>query len=243
MARKPSRDSTDREFRAHSDDSAPRPDDADGMTITSAPPRTTAEDGRTAGRRTMVTLAVIYLGFFVALMATGADREPDANPAKLIAGYDTSHLAVELATYATVVAGAVIVFFGAALRSALVVRTRRWTADVALLGFALMALTLVTWAISALALYYAVDSGDTGVVRALNILDTENFPFAMLAMTCTLIAVGITARAEKALPTWLCWASIVLGVLSPLGPLAFTPFVLFAIWTVVVAATVRISDS
>jgi len=188
----------------------------------------------------MVTLAVIYLGIFAVLMATGADREPDADPAKVIADYGTSHLAIEIFTYTAVVAGAVLVFLGAAIRSALVLRTRRWTADVAMLGFVVMALTLVTWAISSLALYYAVDSGNTGVVRALNILDTENFPFAMLGMACALLAVGVTALAEQALPTWLCWASILLGVLSPLGPLAFAPFVLFAIWTVVVAATVRL---
>jgi hypothetical protein len=212
------------------------------MTMTSTPPRSTAVDGPHAGRRTMVTLAVIYLGLFVVLMATGADREPDANPAKLIAGYDTSHLAIEIFTYAAVVAGAVIIFLGAALRSALVARTRRWTADVAMLGFVVMGMTLVTWAISSLALYYAVDSGDTGVVRALNILDTENFPFAMLGMACAFTAVGVTALREQALPTWLCWASIVLGVLSPLGPLAFAPFVLFAIWAVVVAATIRVSE-
>ena len=213
------------------------------MTITSTSPGTTrATEGPLPGRRTMVTLAVIYLGLFVVLMATGADRGPDADPAKLIADYDTSHVAIELLTYATVVAGAVLVFFAAALRSALIVRTRRWTADAVMIGFALMALTLVAWAISALALYYAVDSGDTGVVRALNILDTENFPFAMLGMTCALVSVGVTALAEKALPTWLCWATIVLGVLSPLGPLAFAPFVLFAIWTVVVAATIRLQQ-
>jgi hypothetical protein len=187
----------------------------------------------------MVTLAVIYLGFFGLLMASGADREPDADPAKLIAGYDTSATVIHLVTYSTVVAGAVLIFFGAALRSALAVRTRRWTADVAFLGFVLMALTLVTWAISALALYHAVDIGDVGVVRAINVIDTTNFPLAMLSMSCAMVGVGVTALRERALPTWLCWASIVLGVLSPLGPLAFAPFVLFAIWTVVVAATVR----
>jgi hypothetical protein len=235
--------STAPEFSARSDVSQNCFNEACCMTITSAHPRTTAVDGPTAGRRTMVTLAVIYLGFFVGLMATGADREPDANPAKLIADYATSHLAIEIVTYAAVVAGAVLVFLGAALRSALALRTRRWTADVAFLGFVLMALTLVTWAISALALYYAVDSGDAGVVRALNILDTENFPFAMLSMTCAMVGVGVTALREQALPTWLCWASIALGVMSPLGPLAFAPFILFAIWTVVVAATVRLSHA
>ncbi|WP_344043850.1 hypothetical protein [Nocardioides panacihumi] len=213
------------------------------MAITSTPPRSTSLDGPLAGRRTMVTLAVIYLGFFAFLMASGADREPDADPAKLIADYDINATVIEMVTYSTVVAGAVLVFLGAALRSALTLRTRRWTAEVALLGFVLMALTLVTWATSALALYHAVDIGDTGVVRAINVIDTTNFPLAMLSMCCAMIGVGVTAMREQALPTWLCWASIVLGAMSPLGPLAFAPFVLFAIWTVVVAATVRLSDA
>src|SRR6478735_4980172 len=213
------------------------------MTITSSPPRSTALDGPHAGRRTLVTLAVIYLAFFVLLMATGADREPDADPAKLIADYDISQSMIQVFTYATVVAAVVLVFLGAALRSALTVRTRRWTADVAFLGFVLMALTLVTWAISALALYHAVDIGNIGVVSAINVIDTTNFPLAMLSMTCAMSGVGITALRSHALPTWLSWASIVLGVMSPLGPLTFAPFILFAIWTVVVAATVRLSDA
>jgi hypothetical protein len=213
------------------------------MTITSTSPRSTALDGPHAGRRTMVTLAVIYLGFFAFLMATGADREADADPGKLIADYDISATLIQIVTYSTVVAGVVLVFLGAALRSALVLRTRRWTADVAFLGFVLMALTLVTWAVSALALHHAVDIGDTGVVRAINVIDTTNFPLAMLSMSCAMIGVGVTALREHALPTWLCWASVVLGVMSPLGPLAFAPFFLFAIWTVVIAATVRLSDA
>jgi hypothetical protein len=191
----------------------------------------------------MVTLAVIYLGFFGFLMASGADREPDADPSKLIADYNVSATVIQVVTYSTVVAGVVLIFFGAALRSALVVRTRRWTADVAFLGFVLMALTLVTWAISALALYHAVDIGDVGVVRAINVIDTTNFPLAMLSMSCAMVAVGVTALREQALPTWLSWATIALGVMSPLGPLAFAPFLLFAIWTVVLAATVRLSET
>ncbi len=33
-------------------------------------------------------------------MATGADREPDANPAKLIADYDISATVIQIVTYA-----------------------------------------------------------------------------------------------------------------------------------------------
>ena len=211
------------------------------MTITSTSSAPTTLDGPRASRRILVALAVIYLGFFVVLMATGADREPDADPSRLIADYDTSRTMIQIVTYSTVVAGTILVFLGAALRSVLTLRSRRWTADVAFLGFVLMGLTLVTWAISSLALFHAVDIGDTGVVRAINIIDTTNFPLAMLSISCAMIGVGVTALPDRTLPTWLCWASIVLGAMAPLGPLAFAPFFLFAIWTVVVAATVRLS--
>jgi hypothetical protein len=212
------------------------------MTITSTSSAPTTLDGPRAGRRILVALAVIYLGFFVVLMATGADREPDADPSRLIADYDTSRTMIQIVTYSTVVAGTILVFLGAALRSVLTRRSRRWTADVAFLGFVLMGLTLVTWAISSLALFHAVDIGDTGVVRAINIIDTTNFPLAMLSMSCAMIGVGVTALPDRTLPTWLCWASIVLGAMAPLGPLAFAPFFLFAIWTVVIAAMARLSE-
>ena len=58
------------EFRAGSDVLSRGWNEAGRMTITSTPPRSTALDGPHAGRRTMVTLAVIYLGFFALLMAT-----------------------------------------------------------------------------------------------------------------------------------------------------------------------------
>ena len=212
------------------------------MTITSTPSAPTTVDGPRASRRILVALAVIYLGLFVVLMATGADREPDADPSRLIADYDTSRTMIQIVTYSTVVAGTILVFLGAALRSVLTLHSRRWTADVAFLGFVLMGLTVVTWAISSLALFHAVDIGDTGVVRAINIIDTTNFPLAMLSMSCAMIGVGVTALPDRTLPTWLCWASIVLGAMAPLGPLAFAPFFLFAIWTVVIASTARLSE-
>jgi len=213
------------------------------MTTTSTPRRTTPSDGSLEGRRILVTLGVIYLGLFVVLIGTSSDRSPNDDPTKLITDYKTGDTTIEVITYATVVAGIVLVFYGAALRSALVARTRRWTADAALLGFVVMALSVVGFAVTGLALHHAVDIGNPQVVQAINILDTTNFPLAMLGMSCAMIGVGLSARGETTMPTWLCWASIVLGVMAPLGPLGFAPFVLFPVWVVVVAAFVRLSDS
>ena len=214
------------------------------MTTTQAqaPFTRTTHDPRPS-RRLIVGLALVYLAFFVVLMATGADRSADDDPVKLIADYGISDLAIQLVTYGAVVAAAVLVFLGSALRSLLVARIRHWTADVAMLGFVVMAVTIVSFAITSLALHHAVEVGNSTVVQAVNVLDTTNFPLAMLAMTCAMVGTGVTALRERALPTWLCWASIALGVLSPLGPLAFAPFVLFPLWAVAVAATVRLSDA
>ena len=80
------------------------------------------------------------------------------------------------------------------------------------------------------------------VARSPALLRTaSNFPIAMLALTCAMVGTGITALREQMLPRWLCWASIALGVMAPLGELAFAPFVLFPVWTVVVAGTIHLS--
>jgi hypothetical protein len=191
------------------------------------------------GRRLLVLLAGTYLVIFGALMATGSDRSPKADPSKIIADYNVSLLAIESMTYAAVIACAVLVFYGAALRRVLTARTPRWTADVAFVGFVTMAWTLGSFAVTSLGLYHGVQTGNTNVVAALNVADTTNFPFAMIGLTCSMIGVGVTSLRALALPRWLAWTSIVLGAMAPLGPGGFLPFMLFPIWIVVVAAMVR----
>lgn len=203
----------------------------------------TSLDRGVPGRRLLVGLGVLYLLLFVALMATGADRAPDDDPAALIADYDVGRTAVQVITYTGMVAAAVLVFFGAALRSVLVSRAGRWTADAAFIGFVTMGWTIASFSVSSLGLFRAVESGDARVVRALNIIDTSNFPPAMVGLMCAMIGVGATALAHKALPAWLCWTSIVLGCMAPLGPAGFAPFVLFPVWIVLVASLVRYSHT
>jgi hypothetical protein len=118
-------------------------------------------------------------------------------------------------------------------------RTRHWTGDAAFIGFVTMAWTLAGFAVTSLALHHAVASGDTHAVRAINILDTTNFPPAMIGLMCAMIGVGVTALVSDALPRWMAWGSIVVGVMAPLGPGGFVSFMLFPLWLVAVAAIVR----
>jgi hypothetical protein len=191
------------------------------------------------GRRVLLALAVVFAVAFAALLLTGSDNEPDADPADLIAAQDSGHALVAWTSYAAMAACAVLVFFGAALRAALSARGRRWTADAAFIGFVAMALTLAAWTVTGLAIWHAQDLGDPAAVRAVNLLDTSGFLPVMLALICALVGTGLTGLRSGVLPTWLCVASIILGCLAPLGPAGFVPFVLFPVWMVVVAALVR----
>jgi hypothetical protein len=202
-------------------------------------PDAIAVPGPLPSRRLLVALAGVYLVIFGVLMVSSGDRAPDDDPAKLIAGYNISDVTIQLMTYAAMVAAALLVFYGAALRSVLGARTRHWTGDVAFIGFVTMAWTLASFAVTSLALHHAVGIGDTQVVRAINILDTTNFPPAMIGLMCSMIGVGVTALKQEALPKWLAWGSIVIGAMAPLGPGGFVSFMLFPLWLVVVAAMVR----
>jgi hypothetical protein len=195
------------------------------------------------GRRSLLALAVVFAASFAALLLTGSDNQPDTDPAGLIAAHDTSRALVAWTSYAAMAACAVLVFLGAALRAALALRGPRWTADVAFIGFVAMALILATWAVTGLALWEAEDLGDPAAVRAVNLLDTTSFLPAMLALVCAMVGTGLTGLRSGALPTWLAVASVVLGLLAPLGPAGFVPFTLFPVWVVVVAAAVRLAPT
>ena len=156
--------------------------------------------------------------------------------------HDQSHLAIMITSYAGMAACAVLVFLGVAVRSALRAQRPTWTADVAMLGFVVIALTIASWAVSGLAVWHAVDQGQDASVRTLNFVDTSNFLPLMMGMICAYVGTGAAGLASGTLPRWLAVASIVIGLLAPLGPLGFVPAMLLPIWLIVVSALVRVGE-
>jgi hypothetical protein len=102
-----------------------------------------------------------------------------------------------------------------------------------------MALALVGWAVTTLAMFHATETGRPDVAQAVNVLDNTNFVPAMLGLVCTMVGVGIVGLVNVALPKWLAIGSIVIGAMAPLGPGGFLPFTLFPIWLIAVAALVK----
>ena len=181
-----------------------------------------------------VGFTVLFIGSF---LAGGSSAEPTTSGADVIAKYNQSD-AAQLATgTAAMIAAIALVFFGAWLRSALRERStaQPWLADVAFAGTVLQALTLSLFVASAHAVQDGIDSGQPLIAQALNIADGNTFFPSMLALACVLIATGAGSLSGGLLPKWLAIVSIVLGVMAPLGKAGFAPFMLFPIWTTIVA--------
>jgi len=212
------------------------------MTTIAPAPTTSTITSSLPRRRTLVLLAVTFVTVFVAALATGADTNPDSSLATIESAHDQSYLLVMITSYAGMAACAVLVFLGVAVRSALRAQRPTWTADVAMLGFVVIALTIASWVVSGLSLWHAVDQGEDASVRTLNFVDTSNFLPLMTGMICAYVGAGAAGLVSGALPRWLAVASIVVGLLAPLGPVAFVPAMLLPIWLVVVSALVRVGE-
>lgn len=195
-------------------------------------------------RRTLVALAVTVLILFVAVMATaGGDNEPDSSIATISGAYDYSQTALRLTSYAGMALCALLVFLGAGVRAALRSRRPAWTADVAILGFVVIGLTVASWAVSGATMWHAVDQGEEGAIRTLNYIDTSNFLPLMMGMLCVYVGTGLAGLASGTLPRWLAVASVGVGCLAPLGPLGFVPAMLLPLWLVAVAVAVRLDHT
>lgn len=212
------------------------------MTTTTAAPNTA--DPTTAAavprRRTLVALAVTVLVVLVAILSTGADNESDSSLATIKDSYDYSQTVLQVISYGGMAMCALIVFLGAAIRAALRSRRPAWTADVAMLGFVVIGVTVAGWAVSGLTVWHAVDQGEDASIRTLNFIDTANFLPLMMGMVCAYVGTGLAGLASGTLPRWLAVGSVALGCLAPLGTLGFVPAMLLPLWLVAVAAAVRL---
>lgn len=193
-----------------------------------------------ASRRTAVILAVTFAVLYVGIMFGGSfEIAKDASGETVIDEFTMSSTAVQLGGYSIVIASALIVFWGAAIRSLLNRSKRYWGADAIVAGTVALAVALVGWVVTMFALHTAVDSGNADVAQAINVLDNANFPPAMLGLAVVMVAVGLTGLRNRTLPGWLAYASMVLGAIAPLGPGGFAPFTLLPLWLVTVSALVR----
>lgn len=207
-----------------------------------SPPAGAVTDG-SPRRQTLVAMAAVILVVYVVLFAVGSDAAYDDDLATITNAYDQSLRAIQVASFVGMAFVGLLLFFGAALRNTLRAATPTWLADVSLLGFAGLAATFASWFVTDLALWKAVDVGDESAIRAVATVADAGFLPLMAAMIAAYAGTGLAGLRTGALPRWLSIASIVVGVMAPLGPLGFVGMLLLPLWILATALTVRLAPT
>jgi hypothetical protein len=165
----------------------------------------------------------------VGVLGTGEPLGTDATGEEVIKHYDDGKYFIGIIMLGL---GAVLfMFFAAALRKHLAATGPEWLAALAFGGGIVFTVGLAGFASSQFALVDAADQKAVGAAQALNIIDNNNFPPAVIGVCVLLLALAAHVLGSGSLPRWMGWVSLVIGILALAGPLGIVAFLLFAPWT------------
>jgi hypothetical protein len=182
--------------------------------------------------------------FVLALIGFAVSGEPPTadEPVQEIVDHYTDNKDSVIA--GSIVAGFALVFlifFGGYLRKVLSAAEGAggMLSAVSLVGVALLAVGGAIDLTISVALAETVDDVEPAAVQALQALWDNDFVPIAIGVVVFLFATGISVVRHGALPRWLGWAAIVLGVVG-LTPIGFAAFLGTAIWIVVVSVLLAI---
>jgi hypothetical protein len=177
-------------------------------------------------------IVVAIIGFIV-----GGEPKDATHPATEIANwYIDNKNSVEVSAFIGVAATIFLVFFGAYLRD--VLRVAAGGADmlslVSFIGVVVVAIGFSIDATISLAIAERADDIDPIAVQSLQTLWDNDFIPIALGTLLFLWATGISVIRSGALPKWIGWVMLVLGVVG-LTPLGFASFIGTAVLILVIS--------
>jgi hypothetical protein len=172
----------------------------------------------------------------VGIFSGGETPDANARPAKVIAYYATHRSEVETSAILFALAFLALVLFAGALRSYL----RRTPAaeglsSLVLAGGVLMGVGALTGAGVEYGLAHQLHHLGPQVAQALNFLSNELFLPVIGGAFVFAICSGLAILRGAALPKWLGWVAIVLGIVVLVPPASFPALLGFVIWSVIVS--------
>jgi hypothetical protein len=187
-------------------------------------------------RRAPLTGVVAVLLFVAAAIVGGETPDFDAPGQEVIDFYVENEGSQFAASILAAYGGLFLIFFAGALRSVL----RRTEAApgglsaVAFGGGLVAAVGVLTFAGLSFTLADGGEALEPGAAQALSALNGDFFFPLATGISALLLSSGIAMVRSDALPGWLGWIAIVLGVLA-VTPVGFFAFLAGLIWIVVTA--------
>ncbi len=179
-----------------------------------------------------IVFAILY--FIVALYLTGNEPGESASPAKLVKYYGDHQTSMTAAVFLAGVAMIVFAFFASSLRRALS-RSGPDGGDlsvVVLIGAAVFIGAFLIDGLLLIALVHAGKDHAPAVAQTINQLSSVNWLPEVVGLSITALGTGVAALRNRTLPSWLAWASIVLGLMAIAGPVGAIAFLITPLWTI-----------
>jgi hypothetical protein len=166
----------------------------------------------------------------------GEPPEAKEGGQKIIDHYVDNKDSIQIAAILGAMAGAFLVFFFGYLRKVLHAAEGEngMLSIVALVGAGIVATGIAIDGTIAFALAEAADEIDPVAAQALEALWDNDFLPLALGGTIILFSTGISIVRHGALPKWLGWIAIALGVIG-LTPIGFVAFIGLAVWILIVS--------
>jgi hypothetical protein len=169
----------------------------------------------------------------------GRTPDPDAKTDEVMTYYQSHLSSNRIAALLVAIGGALLVLFALRLRELLTTGEPRTAvfATGALAGAILGAAGLLSAAVVHFTLVDVADNGLTSAAEALNALDGDTLIAAVMGLGVMFLAAGIAILLGRALPRWLGWAGVVIGVVAFAGPIGFFAALLGLVWLVITGVT------
>ena len=181
-----------------------------------------------------LTGVVFIVVVIVAFALGGEPPEAKEGGQKIIDHYSDNKDSIQISSALATLAGALLIFFFGYLRKVLRAAEGEhgMLSLVAFIGAAIVATGIAIDSTIAFALADAADDIEPAAAQAVEtIWDNDFLPLA-LGSTVMLLATGFSVVRHGALPKWLGWIAIVLGVVS-LTPAGFVGFLGAGVWILI----------
>jgi hypothetical protein len=184
-----------------------------------------------------IVFSILFVLANVLLASTPTTK---ASPVKIVNFYSAHKTSVTAAVFVVAFAALAFSFFLAALRRVLAgaKADSGWVAQATLIGGAIYLGGLLLMDVLNVALVDAAHYHQQAAAQTLNFLANDDWVPVVVGLSIVALSTGVAALRGRALPRWLAWASIGLGVLAVAGPVGGIAFLLAPVWTLAVAIVI-----
>lgn len=195
------------------------------------------------GRLAPLTGVLFAVVAVVAAFAGEETPKANASAVKVILYYHVHRSKIETSSLLFAIAFLIFMFFAGALRSYLR-RTpaAEGAAAIVLAGGVIMTVGAALGGAIEYGLAHNISHLSPTAAQAVNVVSNEIFLPLLVGVFVFSIASGVAILRGAALPQWLGWVAIVMGIAALIPPAFFPMLVVFVIWSVVVSILVYRHD-